>query len=389
MYWINCYYLLIVINKNNNNQISTEDDDSTLELEPLSEQARAEFALADESVDHGDAVTESNPICENHAESATLNSGKPLPQIQELRDELKFRDEINTVLQTGIDQQSEKCKLLTEEISGLKKTNEILNGELGKSRKKVSKLKQKLAKARDSEQALLINLKKLGEPNAANTVTTDQNGIINELRKDNLGLAETVSGLEAKLAVATDNVDRRDTQLREAIAGNTKLLDALETKTSEIGDCQGQIAALQNQSNNSDRTVPKSSPVVRPTSGALAECSWVLVSLDSIVPETFKVPDGVATIGSSPDSDIQLQSKYISGHHAQLVKTQNGCVLGDLTSTNGTFVNSRRIQKRVLRAGDTVTIGKHNFRYENRSAESVLSGSSEHESGSDSTENRR
>jgi len=103
------------------------------------------------------------------------------------------------------------------------------------------------------------------------------------------------------------------------------------------------------------------------------EDCWILVGLDSNESDTYTLGDGIVTVGSSADNNIQIQSQFISQHHAQLVKTDKGCVLGDLSSTNGTFINSRRINKRILRAGDIVTFGKHRFRYEKRSAESITS----------------
>lgn len=81
---------------------------------------------------------------------------------------------------------------------------------------------------------------------------------------------------------------------------------------------------------------------------------------------SYAVNGRIVTIGSAPDSDIRIDSKYVSHRHAQLVMTRKGCVLSDLDSTNGTYINSRRIVMRTLEPGDTVTVGKHRFTYEQR-----------------------
>jgi len=111
---------------------------------------------------------------------------------------------------------------------------------------------------------------------------------------------------------------------------------------------------------------PQISIPVQPMSDGQDEPRWRLVSLDDSIPDTYALSDGVVVVGNSRDCDIHIQSQFISRHHAQLVNTNKGCVLGDLNSTNGTFVNSRRINKRILRVGDIVTLGKHRFRFEER-----------------------
>jgi type II secretory pathway predicted ATPase ExeA len=68
-------------------------------------------------------------------------------------------------------------------------------------------------------------------------------------------------------------------------------------------------------------------------------------------------------LGSSADNDIRIESAYISPHHAQLVLTESGAVIGDMSSINGTYVNAQRIRRHVLRDGDVITVGKHRFRY--------------------------
>jgi pSer/pThr/pTyr-binding forkhead associated (FHA) protein len=63
------------------------------------------------------------------------------------------------------------------------------------------------------------------------------------------------------------------------------------------------------------------------------------------------------TIGSRPDCDLVLNVASVSGHHCRLTRDENGFVLEDLNSTNGTFVNGERIRGEVrltLSAADTI-----------------------------------
>jgi chromosome segregation ATPase len=69
------------------------------------------------------------------------------------------------------------------------------------------------------------------------------------------------------------------------------------------------------------------------------------------------------TIGRTPDNDIRIDAEFISRHHAVVLLYGTKTVIEDLNSTNGTFVNSERINRRTLKEGDIVTLGKSEFRF--------------------------
>jgi pSer/pThr/pTyr-binding forkhead associated (FHA) protein len=65
------------------------------------------------------------------------------------------------------------------------------------------------------------------------------------------------------------------------------------------------------------------------------------------------------TIGRDPDTDIQIDNISVSRVHAKIQKEPKQYVLHDLNSTNGTFVNGKKIKKKSLKEDDVITIGKH------------------------------
>ncbi len=70
------------------------------------------------------------------------------------------------------------------------------------------------------------------------------------------------------------------------------------------------------------------------------------------------VPDS-RVLGRSDEADILLDDPYASEFHMRLVAQDNGLVLHDLGSTNGTYVNGRRVTApTTLRRGDSVQVGK-------------------------------
>ena len=67
----------------------------------------------------------------------------------------------------------------------------------------------------------------------------------------------------------------------------------------------------------------------------------------------------MATIGRLPDNTLVIDNPAVSGHHACVFRDGDACVVEDLQSTNGTFVNEKRVTRRTLQNGDVLLIGKH------------------------------
>ncbi len=70
------------------------------------------------------------------------------------------------------------------------------------------------------------------------------------------------------------------------------------------------------------------------------------------------VLDGTLEIGRDPSSDLRLDDKLVSRHHARISETADGVVIEDLGSSNGTLVNDDEIAgPTYVAAGDTLLIG--------------------------------
>lgn len=73
-------------------------------------------------------------------------------------------------------------------------------------------------------------------------------------------------------------------------------------------------------------------------------------------------------IGRSDHNDVCINSRYISRHHALLVRHGRATFLMDLNSTNGTYVNSQRVSNHVLIDGDVISIGNHGIKFQDPNA---------------------
>jgi len=79
---------------------------------------------------------------------------------------------------------------------------------------------------------------------------------------------------------------------------------------------------------------------------------------DSVL-KTIVFDKEVISIGRHSDNDIHIDSLSVSSQHARIVKYHKKYIIEDLDSTNGTFLNKKRISKEKLSDNDVLTIGKH------------------------------
>jgi ribosome-associated protein YbcJ (S4-like RNA binding protein) len=89
----------------------------------------------------------------------------------------------------------------------------------------------------------------------------------------------------------------------------------------------------------------------------------LIIKFNNDVVDHIDLKQGDMKIGRKPGSDIFLDNLSVSGEHANIFTIGEDSFLQDLSSTNGTFVNNKRITKHHLHNGDTVTIGKHTLIY--------------------------
>lgn len=79
---------------------------------------------------------------------------------------------------------------------------------------------------------------------------------------------------------------------------------------------------------------------------------------DSVL-KTIVFDKEVITIGRHSNNDIHIDSLSVSSKHARIVKYHEKYLIEDLDSTNGTYLNKKKISKEKLADGDLITIGKH------------------------------
>ena len=89
----------------------------------------------------------------------------------------------------------------------------------------------------------------------------------------------------------------------------------------------------------------------------------LIVSRDAQVVREVELGIGRITLGRHPHNDVVLADPAASAHHAAVIWGSNGAAMEDLGSSNGTFVNGKRVTHAVLTDRDLVTIAGFQIEY--------------------------
>ena len=146
-----------------------------------------------------------------------------------------------------------------------------------------------------------------------------------------------------------------DTALLAAFAQDrqTVSLDDVRSAIAELQWVEYAARTFTQLQGPLDDTAPQEQPPV----------GRLVLSLKGVqVTEAYLVP-GRCVIGRTSDNDLQVESKYVSRHHAQIVTAVDASWIEDLNSTNGIYVRGKRVRRHRLAEGDVVKIGLHELTY--------------------------
>ncbi len=79
----------------------------------------------------------------------------------------------------------------------------------------------------------------------------------------------------------------------------------------------------------------------------------------------FRLPPGtVKTVGRAPRADFVVDAALVSRLHCRLTAREERVEVEDLSSTNGTYVNDRRVDRAQLASGDRLRVGRVELKVE-------------------------
>jgi general secretion pathway protein A len=103
----------------------------------------------------------------------------------------------------------------------------------------------------------------------------------------------------------------------------------------------------------------------RGTDAAAAAVGRLRVQLGGQVVAEHDLYRGRTMIGRASDADLRIDDRTISRHHCQVICTDDHSVIQDLNSTNGVYVNDRRVRRHLLDDGEVFVLGAYQVAYSN------------------------
>jgi len=85
---------------------------------------------------------------------------------------------------------------------------------------------------------------------------------------------------------------------------------------------------------------------------------------DGIVQQSWELGKEPLVFGRGDDAGVVIDDHEISRHHFEIKFVGDAHVLNDLHSTNGTWVNGRKVMHSYLKSEDKVRAGQTQFRYQ-------------------------
>lgn len=186
----------------------------------------------------------------------------------------------------------------------------------------------------------------------------------------------SVSGFHAELRVESDDrIFVTDAGSKEGtwvngkqISGRTQLragdIIRIEDVELELVDPKAQTQQVD------DAAATAIAPALKipgeENKAAASDPGWRLVArTGTLVGKSYKIPaSGRVVMGRSQSSDIVLPSNHVSRQHAELIYISNKLHVRDLGSSNGTYVNRKKVTETALKPGDEIRLDTLVFRVE-------------------------
>ncbi len=311
-------------------------------------------------------------------------------RVSALLDQLgKFRSEEGRV-QESIEARDKDVVELRQQFETLTQDNEKLTriaagdaNEIDRLKKAVSGGKTAMADAKKTLQkseraAKSASKKAIADLKLANKRVAEADA----LEVSNAALAEEmvektnqVSSLDQSLGDIKKRLRESESEsksLRASEAALKKLEKSLSDKDARIDALQAELATQIKEDTSTQALLDKQLNAL-PSSSATQETAprgfgAAIVAFEVVrdgkVEQILKVEDCPTRImvGRGEDSDICLDSHFVSRHHALIFHAGKEVHIEDLNSSNGTMVNLKTIARCELRPGDKVTVGDYQIR---------------------------
>ena len=265
-------------------------------------------------------------------------------------------------LEGDLAQARAQAERFRENLQTLEGRRHVFDSMLGDRESVISERAQRLA-ALEREIAERIRLHAAREEDLVTQIKSE---------KERVGKLEA-DAIALRSAQEQQHADA-ESAAKAAMARHVALEAEIRAQARDIGDLHAQLDVVRESLEQRNSLIKRLETETASSAAVLGNIQQNLEHLGAAEPTRMLVrthgETGIVqllgrrtTIGRTPDNDIRIDAEFISRHHAVVLLYGSKTVIEDLNSTNGTFVNAERVNRRTLKEGDIVTLGKSEFRF--------------------------
>jgi hypothetical protein len=274
------------------------------------------------------------------------------------------------MLETDEDTSVTETISATEAISAAKQSfeDEHLDAELRDANDKISELSSELCSRTETMQSIQRELDRLQdfsdflekEVRSGKKVISNVTDELISVRTEQNDASEQLRRRDKQIAVLRDKVAKKDAFIEEF---------ARQVDTASSSDGRDHLDSQQVNGNSQAEHADGRGHDLRQNGHAQLNRLRMLVARHDDKAMRYPILPGGMSLGTSTDNDVLLKDAFVSYRHARITETAAGCVLKDLGSSNGTWVNQKRVKWQVLSDGDLIDIGPLRFEFVDKSVE--------------------
>jgi pSer/pThr/pTyr-binding forkhead associated (FHA) protein len=120
----------------------------------------------------------------------------------------------------------------------------------------------------------------------------------------------------------------------------------------DLQDDDIDVSVIQYQSDSADTTYMEPKIAKSNVQKTTVISPYLIDPAENVV----NISKTVFNIGRRVDNDLALEDARVSRQHAQIRYSPDGCILFDLNSTGGTFINNNKVIQQKLHSGDVISL---------------------------------
>lgn len=193
---------------------------------------------------------------------------------------------------------------------------------------------------------------------ARQATTAAQDQLVKQLRREVEARDRCIDDLELALNNSSESMAELTRRLEQQEKRSHDLEEQLESTRAAAADLREEAGRTDREFDETSVIPDKDSESTSMSVRLQTLGAGLLISTNGHPAKRVPLRSERLIIGRTRDSDIKIDNEFASRHHAQIVYDNGTFFVEDLSSTNGIFVNSRRVKRRRLRNRDIISIGR-------------------------------